>query len=173
MWFSDDSIKRRSRMLAGLSATCLAVLLSRWLQHHMTPHIRSLLDPALHLNIADPKWAALFDCSGSFPSDTATLFFSLATINFLENRLVGCLCFLWALAIIGGVRVVFGWHYPSDIIGALILGPAFTYSFINIPYFVPLFERALMLFEGRMHIVHALLFRMRIICFRECDASCS
>jgi len=37
LWFADDCIKRRSRMLAGLSATCLAVLLSFWLQHHITP----------------------------------------------------------------------------------------------------------------------------------------
>jgi membrane-associated phospholipid phosphatase len=158
LWFSDDCIKRRSRMLAGLSATCLAVLLSFWLQHHVTPHIRPLLDPALHLNIADPQWATGFERQGSFPSDTATLFFSLAAIIFLENRLVGCLCFLWTLVIIGGIRVVFGWHYPSDIVGSLILGPAFVYLFISIPYLVPLFERALKLFESRMYIVHALLF---------------
>jgi undecaprenyl-diphosphatase len=134
LWFSDDGIKRRSRMLAGLSATSLAVLLSVWLQHHITPHIRPLLDPALHLNIADQQWATLFERQGSFPSDTATLFFSLATIIFLENRLLGCFCFLWVLVIIGGIRVVFGWHYPSDIVGSLILGPAVVYLFINIPY---------------------------------------
>jgi membrane-associated phospholipid phosphatase len=158
LWFSNECIKRRSRMLAGLSATCLAVLLSFWLQHHITPHIRPLLDPALHLNIADQVWATHFERQGSFPSDTATLFFSLAAIIFLENRLVGCLCFLWALVIIGGIRVVFGWHYPSDIVGSLILGPAFVYLFINIPYTVPLFTRALKLFKSRMYIVHALLF---------------
>jgi membrane-associated phospholipid phosphatase len=158
LWFSGDCIKRRSRMLAGLSATCLAVLLSFWLQHHITPHIRPLLDPALHLTIADPQWATRFGRQGSFPSDTATLFFSLAAIIFLENRLVGCLCFLWTLVIIGGIRVVFGWHYPSDIVGSLILGPALVYLFINIPYLVPLFERALKFFESRMYIVHALLF---------------
>src|SRR5258706_7149956 len=88
LWFSDDCIKRRSRMLAGLSATCLAVFLSFWLQHHITPHIRPLLDPALHLNIADPQWATLFERHASFPIDTATLFFSLAALIFLENRLV-------------------------------------------------------------------------------------
>ena len=60
--------------------------------------------------------------------------------------------------IIGGVRVVFGLHYPSDIVGSLILGPAIVYLFINIPYLVPLFERALKLFESRMYVVHALLF---------------
>ena len=158
LWFSGDCIKRRSQMLAGLSATCLAVFLSVWLQHYITPHIRPLLDPALHLNIADPQWATLFKRQGSFPSDTATLYFSLAAVIFLENRLVGCLCFLWVLLVIALIRVVFGWHYPSDIVGSLILGPACVYLSIKIPYLVALVERALKLFEGRMYIVHASLF---------------
>ena len=158
LWFSGDCIKRQSRMLAGLGATCFAVLLSVWLQHDITPHIRPLLDPALHLNIADPQWATLFKRQGSFPSDTATLYFCLATIVFLENRLVGCLCFLWVLLVIALIRVVFGWHYPSDIVGSLILGPACVYLSIKIPYLVALVERALKLFEGRMYIVHASLF---------------
>src|SRR5262245_52914393 len=97
LWFSYVFIIRRSRMRAGLSVTCPWVLLSFWCQHCITPHIRPLLDPALHLNIADPEWATLFQRQGSFPSDTATLFFSLAAVIFLENRLVGCLCFLWTL----------------------------------------------------------------------------
>ena len=58
----------------------------------------------------------------------------------------------------GVVRVVFGWHYPSDIVGSLVLGPGYVYLFNKIPYFVTLFERALKLFESRMYIVHALLF---------------
>jgi membrane-associated phospholipid phosphatase len=158
LWFSGDGITRQSRMLAGLSATCFAVFLSVWLQHDITPHIRPLLDPALHLNIADPQWAALFKRQGSFPSDTATLYFSLAAVIFLENRLVGCLCFLWVLLVIALIRVVFGWHYPSDIVGSLILGPACVYLSFKIPYLVALVERALKLFEGRMYIVHASLF---------------
>jgi membrane-associated phospholipid phosphatase len=158
LWFSGDCIKRRSRMLAGLSASCLAVLVSVLLQHYTTLHIRPLLDPALHINIADPQWPALFKRQGSFPSDTATLSFALATIIFLENRLVGCLCFLWALVFMALIRVVFAWHYPSDIVGALILGPASVYLFVKIPFLVALFERALKLFESRMYLVHALLF---------------
>ncbi len=158
LWFSGDCMKRRSRMLAGLGATCFAVILSVCLQHYTTPHIRPLLDPALHLNIADPQWPALFRRQGSFPSDTATLSFALAAIVFLESRLVGCLCFLWALLVIALIRVVFGWHYPSDIVGSFLLGTASVYLFVKTPYLVALFERALKLFECRMYLVHALLF---------------
>jgi membrane-associated phospholipid phosphatase len=158
LWFSVDCIKRRSRILVGLLATCITTVLSVWLQYHLTPHIRPLIDPALHLNIIDPKWLTNWDRQGSFPSDTATLFFSLVAIIFLENRLVGCLCFLWALPTIGVIRVIVGWHYPSDIIGGLVLGAGGVYLFNKIPYLETLIERALKLFERRMYIVHALVF---------------
>jgi membrane-associated phospholipid phosphatase len=156
LWFSGDSIKRRSRMLVALLAACLATVLSVWLQFHLVTHTRPILDPALHLTIVDrgPIW----DRTGSFPSDTATLFFALATVILLENRLVGLICFLWVAAIIAAPRVAFGWHYPSDIIGSLILGPGFVLLFDRIPYLRMLFERLLMLFEGCMYLIHALLF---------------
>lgn len=117
LWFSGNSIKRRSRMLAGLLAACLATVLSIWLQFHVVTHTRPILDPALHLTNVDPD--QIWDRTASFPSDTATLFFALATVILLENRLVGLICFLWVAAIIAVPRVVFGWHYPSDIVGSL------------------------------------------------------
>jgi len=129
LWFSVESIERRSRMLTGLLATCVATVLSVWLQYHITPHIRPFLDPAFHLNIIDPRVTNNFGRLGSFPSDTATLYFSLATVVLLENRLAGSLCFFWALVTVGIGRVAFGWHYPSDIVGSLVLGPGCVYLF--------------------------------------------
>jgi len=158
LWFSGDSKGRRSRMLVGLLATCLATFLSVWLQYHFTPHIRPLLDPALHLHIPDVRGTEHWDRLGSFPSDTATLYFSLATVVFLENRLAGSLGFFWALASVGVTRVAHGWHYPSDVVGALVLGPGCVYLFNKIPHFGTLFERTLSLFETRMFIVHAFYF---------------
>ena len=122
------------------------------------PPYTPVLDPALHLKIADPRVTEYWERAGSFPSDTATLYFSLATVVFIENRVVGCVCFFWVLAAIGVGRVALGWHYPSDIAGSLVLGPGFVYLFNNIPYLKTLFERALSLFENRMYIVHALFF---------------
>jgi undecaprenyl-diphosphatase len=158
LWFSDDCRKRRGRMLVGLLATCLATVISVWSQFHIPTHIRPLLDPELHLKIADLQWTLNWDRKGSFPSDTSTLYFSLAMVVLLENRLAGCVCFLWVFAVIAGARVIFGFHYPSDIVGSLILGPGLVYLLNKVPYFGILFERALKLFEGRMYIVHALLF---------------
>ena len=146
-------------MLAGLLAVCLATVLSVWLQFHLTPHIRPLLDPALNLKIFDPTWSlTVWHRKGSFPSDTASLFFALATVIFLETRLVGLICFCWVVAMIAVPMVVFGFHYPSDMFGSLVLGPTVVLLFNKIPYLRPLIERGLILFKDRMYIVHALLF---------------
>ena len=158
LWFVVDCEKRRSRILVGLFAACVATILSVWLQFHLTSHTRPLLDQALSLNVADPQWRSFWDHTSSFPSDTATLFFALAAVVFLENRLAGLFCFLWVAGIIAIPRVIFGWHYPSDIIGSVILGSGCVLGFAKIPYLRMLFERTLTLFEGRMYLVHALLF---------------
>ena len=156
LWFADDGRQRRGRMLAGLFGVCLATVLSVWLQFHVVVHTRPLLDPSLHLNTVEVPWT--WDRQGSFPSDTATLFFGLATVVLLESRLAGLLCFLWATVVIALSRVAFGFHYPSDIIGSLILGVAFVFFFSTFPYPRKMLERILSAFGERMYLVHALLF---------------
>ena len=156
LWFSGDDRERRGRMLAGLLAVCLATIVSVWLQFHVAIHIRPILDPALHLETVVPPWT--WDRMSSFPSDTATLFFGLAAVVFVEQRLVGLFCFVWVAVIIAIPRVIFGFHYASDIIGSLVLGSACVFIFAGSPYPRRLFDRTLMLFEGRMYIVHALFF---------------
>jgi membrane-associated phospholipid phosphatase len=157
LWFAGDCEKRRSRMLAGLLAVCLATVLSVWFQFHVAVHTRPFWDPALHLKTVEAvprNW----NRGSSFPSDTATLFFGLAAVIFIENRLIGLVCFIWTAIVIAMPRVVFGFHYPSDILGSLILGPACVVVFNKLPYPRRLFERALIALKGRMYIVHALLF---------------
>jgi membrane-associated phospholipid phosphatase len=143
-------------MLAGLIGVCFATLLSVWVQFNVAVHTRPLLDPGLHLeSVAVLK---TWDRTSSFPSDTATLFFGLAAVVGFESRALGLICFLWTAVVIAIPRIAFGFHYPSDIIGSLIWGPACVYVFSQIPYPRILFERTLYLFRDRMYIVHALLF---------------
>jgi membrane-associated phospholipid phosphatase len=156
LWFSGGDRERRGRMLAGLLAVCLATILSIWLQFHIAVHTRPILDPGLYLETVIPPWT--WDRTSSFPSDTATLYFGLAAVVFAEKRSVGLFCFVWVAAIIAIPRVIFWFHYASDIIGSLVLGPACVFIFAKNSYPSSLFERALMLFEGRTYIVHALLF---------------
>ena len=72
--------------------------------------------------------------------------------------MIGLFCFVWVAAIIAIPRVIFGFHYASDIIGSLVLGPACVFIFAKGPYPRRLFERTLTLLEDRLYIVHALLF---------------
>ena len=156
LWFSGGHRERRGRMLAGLLAVCLVTIFSVWSQFHIDVHTRPILDPALHLQSAIPP--GTWDRTSSFPSDTATLFFGLAAVVFVEERLVGLFCFVWVAVIIAIPRVIFGFHYASDIVGSLILGSACVFMFAGSPYPMRFFERMLMRFEGRMYVVHALLF---------------
>jgi undecaprenyl-diphosphatase len=57
----------------------------------------------------------------SFPSGHATFFFALATIIYLYNKKWGFWFFLFAVLITIN-RIIAGIHYPSDIIGGLIIG---------------------------------------------------
>ena len=87
LWFDDDSKGRRSRMLVGFLATCVAIGLSLWMQFHLATHTRPLLDLAIPLNIVEPRWILDWDRRGSFPSDTATMYFALATVNLLGKSI--------------------------------------------------------------------------------------
>jgi membrane-associated phospholipid phosphatase len=156
LWFSCEQRERRGRMLAGLLAVCLATIFSVWAQFHIDIHTRPILDPALHLQTVIPPWT--WDRTSSFPSDTATLFFGLAAVVFVEKRLVGLFCFVWVAVIIAIPRVIFGFHYASDIVGSLLLASACVFILAGSSYPRRLFERTLTWFEGRMYIVHALLF---------------
>jgi undecaprenyl-diphosphatase len=147
-------------MLIGLLATTVATILSVWMQYHLAIHIRPFLDPTLHIHGIDPHlivgWGS--DRLNSFPSDSVTLFFSLATVIFLENRIAGCIAFLWSLVAIGISRVAMGWHYPSDIAGGLLLGIACVYLCTRIRPLRGFFERLLLRCEPRIYLIHVLVF---------------
>jgi membrane-associated phospholipid phosphatase len=156
LWFFDECEKRRGRMLAGLLGVCLATVLSVWFQFHVLVHARPLLDPAIHLKTVNVPWN--WDRLSSFPSDTATLFFGLSAVVFFESRLAGLICFLWATLVVAMSRVAFGFHYPSDILGSLILATAFVLFFNKVPYPRIVFERMLSVLSNRIYLVHAVLF---------------
>jgi membrane-associated phospholipid phosphatase len=125
LWFSariDE--ERRSRMLAGLMATCLLTLFSVYLQSHLFWHLRPLLNSGLHLRVDAQEALSWIGYHGnnSFPSDTMTLYWGLAAVVFLERRRWGVLAFLWTILIIAIPRVYTGVHYPSDIVASAMLG---------------------------------------------------
>jgi undecaprenyl-diphosphatase len=158
LWFSTKCEGRRSRMLVGLFATCIATVSSVWAQNHITVHTRPFLDKALHLQGIDPRYTQGWEHLGSFPSDTGMLFFALATVVFLENRIAGSIAFFWSLLTVGFVRTALGWHYPSDMLASLVLGPGLVYIFTRIRFIGAASERFIQMCEPRIYFLHALLF---------------
>jgi membrane-associated phospholipid phosphatase len=158
LWHAGEHRERRVRMLAGFLATCAATLISVAIQHHVHSHIRPFLNPTLHLQDFDHRAIDGWDHRDSFPSDTATLFFALSMVILRENRIAGAIAFLWSLFSIGLVRVALGWHYPTDILGGLILGPICVQLSERTHWLVSRMEKLLARFQSRPYLVHAAVF---------------
>ncbi len=73
-----------------------------------------------------PVHQLLFDNEWSFPSGHATFFFAFATAIYLYNKKWGVGFFIAAIAMTAS-RVITGVHYPSDILGGMIIGIAVAY----------------------------------------------
>ena len=153
LWFGSASNERRSRILTGLLATCVAVGLSVAMQYLLHVHTRPVLDPTLTLQMATQKW----DHDSSFPSDTAMLYFALATTIFLLNRRTGIAVFLWSLLSAGLCRVALGWHYQSDILGSLVIAPSVVLLFDNPAFIRGKIEALLDSSQKRLNIISAML----------------
>jgi undecaprenyl-diphosphatase len=69
----------------------------------------------------------LFENGWSFPSGHATFFFAAATVIYLYNKKWG-IGFFVATLVATISRVAAGLHYPSDIIGGMIIGIFTAYA---------------------------------------------
>lgn len=158
LWFSPDHIAHRGRMVLGLGAACLATMISVLLQKHLHVDIRPFFNPALHLYQPNHVDLSVWDRINSFPSDTATLYFALSTVVFLEWRWGGLVAYAWSFVTAGICRVALGFHYPSDIIAGIALGILAVYLIVSIPRASAWVQRLLENAEPRKAWIHAALF---------------
>jgi undecaprenyl-diphosphatase len=158
LWFSPLANGRRSRMLIGIVTSCLATVFSVWLQSHLHFSVRPFLDPNLHLRGAELVQTEGWNHLGSFPSDTGTLLFALSTVVFLERRFAGIIAYLWSFLVAGVIRVAVGWHYPSDVLGAIVLGCVSVLVVTRIGALRRATNSMLQRMEPHIYIVHSLMF---------------
>lgn len=125
-WFhvnSRDSRTSRSYLLTSLLGALMALTLARVLAHSLPLRIRPILDPALHFGaphgVPDQSNWTIWS---SFPSDHASLFFALLTGIWLVSRRAGIIMLFYVLIAICFPRIYIGIHYPTDILGGMVLG---------------------------------------------------
>jgi undecaprenyl-diphosphatase len=71
-----------------------------------------------------------YPSDSSFPSNAAFLGFSIASAMWLFNRKIGAVMYVLAL-LFGLARVCGGVHYPSDILGGMLIGMAVAYVVVR------------------------------------------
>lgn len=110
------SFMRRGRIFSAGSSGLVSGAVSlvpaaviKFMTHRPRPflvmHLKQLLD----------------DSSYAFPSGHTVFLAALATAAFYEDRRLGAFLFVSAL-LVGTARVAAGIHWPSDVIGGLVLG---------------------------------------------------
>lgn len=69
----------------------------------------------------------------SFPSRHTAAYFSVASVVFLFNPIVGGVLLITSI-VAGIARVIMSWHWPSDILGGLIIGSVIGYLTVHFAF---------------------------------------
>ena len=126
LWFAHPDVALRGRLVAGTLAASLAGAASRVLQLVLPSHFRPMHTPELHFELPIGVEPNALNHFYSFPSDHGVLFFGLSAVIYRLNPKLGIAAFVWA-TIIDLARIYEGYHFPSDIIGALGFGLLMAY----------------------------------------------
>ncbi|MCC3371496.1 undecaprenyl-diphosphatase [Cohnella sp. REN36] len=119
LWFTGKATNQKLVFYAGLSAA-VALLIGSMVISPAVNHPRPFVVHDIHQLIPHAPDA-------SFPSDHATLAFSLAFSVYFVRRKLGAA--LLGLALLTGIaRVYVGVHYPGDILGAIALSWLVSYA---------------------------------------------
>lgn len=119
LFFSPYPRREKARLflatvISSVIARGFVTELIRFFYHRPRPFLTFHLQPL----IADSSW--------SFPSGHATFFFAMATAIYMYNKKWGTGFFIAAI-LVGIARIIAGVHYPSDILGGMIIGIAIAY----------------------------------------------
>jgi membrane-associated phospholipid phosphatase len=127
--FRHSSARQKSRLTVEFIGVFIALAISLTAQTYFSFHLRPIFNGSLTLlNTQDLTRTGWGTRVYSMPSDTATVFFALSVMVFMENKRLGLLCMAWSFLTVGISRVALAIHYPSDILGGLVLGGAMVYA---------------------------------------------
>lgn len=123
LWFAaaPRSLRRR-QLLAGMMGIVATGVVARFLQHALPFHNRPLHTPDFAFHLVAGQNPDALNHWGSFPSDHAAFFGAIVVVLALQSRALGIGAFLWTLLVVCFPRLYLGYHWPSDLIGGLVLG---------------------------------------------------
>jgi len=129
LWFGNEESRSEDRVRAIRAALgiVVAIILARALQILLPGRPRPINDPTLPFAAPSGLDYEKLEHWSSFPSDHAVIYSAIAMAIWLKNRRLGALAFAWTLVIGSLPRLYLGLHYPSDVVGGVLLGMAVGY----------------------------------------------
>ena len=107
------------QMLVG---SILAMTAARLMQNFSGHRPRPFNTPDLMYELPFGVHTTTLKDWSSFPSDTSSLTFAIATGIFIASRRLGIAALLWAAVVVAFPRAYAGLHYPSDLVGGAVIG---------------------------------------------------
>jgi undecaprenyl-diphosphatase len=128
-WFRERGDRSRTReiLASGMIACLLSLALARALALLLPFRQRPLREPSLHFVLPYGESSNALLGWSSFPSDHAAVYFTLATCLCFVSRPAGVVAIAWAIIMMGLPRIYLGLHYPTDILGGMVLGVGVAY----------------------------------------------
>ncbi len=126
LWFGAPNATVRAHNQRTVLYAAMTMVIANLLVKSMNLAIyryRPFAENNVHLLFYRPS-------DSSFPSNAATVGFSLASAVWLLNRRAGLLMYTLAL-LFGLSRIVAGVHYPSDILGGIVAGMASAHIIVR------------------------------------------
>jgi undecaprenyl-diphosphatase len=125
-WFRETGHetleKGREFILSGMVMSVLSIVATRILAFSLPFRERPRFTPILHFRVPIGSIDQSLIHWSSFPSDHATLYFSLATCLLFISRKVGIVLYGYVLFVICLPRIYMGDHFPTDILAGAALG---------------------------------------------------
>ncbi|MBT9392003.1 phosphatase PAP2 family protein [Hymenobacter sp. NST-14] len=113
------------QIILGVLVGCLfGVGVTRALTHVFADRPRPLHNTEMSLKPVQAQLLSDSADTSSFPSDHATVFFSLATGLFFLSRRLGVAAVLYVVFFICLPRLYLGLHYPTDLLAGGVIGVA-------------------------------------------------
>lgn len=161
VWFrsrADDGVRRRI-LVSTLPSAFIAFFVGRLFANVLPFRLRPFANPNLHW-----RFPAGFDSHlflrrwSSFPSDHAACYAAVIFPLLLVSPRVGLVGLLYTLVVIDFPRIYLGLHYPTDILGGILVGFAVAGVMASAPVRERISPPLLRLLDRRPELFYASVF---------------